>query len=118
VQGSRLRVIAPGEQAHFPVNQRGRHLEKNERRRQKAEPGRPFSAFDPRDDGIKIKAGGRDDGEPKKVFYLSLVNGAVERHATWSECEAKVKGRPGVKFKKVSSEAEAEEVLRGWGVKN
>lgn len=52
----------------------------------------------------------------KTSWYLSLVNGVLKSHATWSECEAVVKGRSGVKFKKVSSEEEASVVKKGWGV--
>ncbi|OFZ31510.1 MAG: ribonuclease HI [Bdellovibrionales bacterium RIFCSPHIGHO2_01_FULL_40_29] len=55
--------------------------------------------------------------EPKKpAWYLSLVNGVLKSHKTWSECEAVVKGRPGVKFKKVTSQEEEEQVKRQWGL--
>jgi ribonuclease HI len=47
--------------------------------------------------------------------YLSLLDGKLERHATWKECEARVKGRP-AKFKKVRSAEEESSVLRGWGL--
>lgn len=48
--------------------------------------------------------------------YLSLINGKVERHGTWIECEARVKGRPGAKFKKAMSPAQESEILAAWGV--
>lgn len=48
--------------------------------------------------------------------YLSYLDGKLERHATWAECAARVKGRP-AKFKKVRSDEEAAEVLRSWGVR-
>lgn len=48
-------------------------------------------------------------------YYLSLKNGVLERHKTWSECEQRVKGASGAKFKKVKSQAEEAEVLKGWG---
>ena len=51
-----------------------------------------------------------------KVYYLSAVNGEVARHSTWAECEARVKGRAGAKYKKVSSEAEEKAVLKSWGL--
>lgn len=51
----------------------------------------------------------------KNSWYLSLINGVVTKYSTWSECEAQVKGRPGVKFKKVSSEVEEAELLKSWG---
>ncbi|MBI2604917.1 MAG: viroplasmin family protein [Deltaproteobacteria bacterium] len=53
-------------------------------------------------------------GKKGPPVYLSLVDGKVERHATWSECEARVKGRAGAKFKKCRDDAEAARVMREW----
>ena len=36
------------------------------------------------------------------------------RHATWAECEARVKGKSGARFKKASSAAEQDAILRAW----
>ncbi len=54
----------------------------------------------------------------KKVAYsyLSLIGGTPERHKTWSECEARVKGRSGAKFKKAMSQNEEILILKEWGV--
>lgn len=52
-----------------------------------------------------------------KPFYLSLVEGVLKKHATWAECEARVKGIKNTKFKKVSSSQEEEATLKSWGVK-
>ncbi|MEK7383941.1 MAG: ribonuclease HI [Elusimicrobiota bacterium] len=49
------------------------------------------------------------------VTYLSLLEGRLEKHSTWKECEARVKGRSGAKFKKVRSPQEEKSVLEGWG---
>jgi ribonuclease HI len=46
--------------------------------------------------------------------YLSIVDGKPMRHATWSECEQRVKGRSGARFKKAMSQAEQEAILRSW----
>lgn len=59
----------------------------------------------------------RNGVKAKPLCYLSLVNGKLERHPDWTSCEARVKGRPGAKFKKAMSEQEVEEILRVWGVK-
>ncbi len=60
----------------------------------------------------------RDQGEKKAAYsYLSVVNGIPMRHATWKECEARVKGRPGAKFKKAMSADDEGKILRSWGVK-
>jgi len=48
--------------------------------------------------------------------YLSLINGKLERHATWKECEARVKGRPGAKFKKAMSPDEERKIIESWGI--
>lgn len=57
----------------------------------------------------------RKAADTRPVSYISLLNGEVQRHATWGECEARVKGRP-AKFKKVRSEEEAAEARRSWGL--
>jgi len=57
-------------------------------------------------------AGGRRSGAHS---YLSVVDGQPARHATWAECERRVKGRSGARFKKAMSPAEEEAILRSWG---
>ncbi|MEQ1721971.1 MAG: ribonuclease HI [Pseudobdellovibrio sp.] len=52
---------------------------------------------------------------PKTVWYLSYINGVLTKHATWSECEAVVKGRA-AKFKKVSNAEEEAAVKKSWGI--
>lgn len=49
--------------------------------------------------------------------YLSLVDGRLMRHATWAECEARVKGRSGAKFKKAVSATDEAAILQAWGVR-
>ena len=48
--------------------------------------------------------------------YLSLVDGIVARHATWAECERRVRGVRGARFKKVRSAAEERQVVASWGL--
>jgi ribonuclease HI len=48
--------------------------------------------------------------------YLSLVAGRPMRHATWADCERRVKGVSGARFKKAMSAAEEAQILRAWGV--
>ena len=38
------------------------------------------------------------------------------RHATWAECERRVKGHSGAKFKKAMRESDEGEILKGWGL--
>jgi ribonuclease HI len=52
----------------------------------------------------------------KAHSYLSLVGGRLERHRTWAECEARVKGRSGARYRKAMSAAEERDIARSWGV--
>lgn len=47
--------------------------------------------------------------------YLSLVGSTPMRHKTWAECERRVKGQSGAKFKKAASPEEETSILRSWG---
>lgn len=60
----------------------------------------------------------RREKKPKQAAYsyLSLVNGVLMRHATWPECERRVKGVAGAKFKKAVSEADERLIMQAWGV--
>jgi ribonuclease HI len=48
--------------------------------------------------------------------YLSVVDGRPLRHSTWAECERRVKGQPGAKFKKAISAADELAILKSWNV--
>ncbi len=50
----------------------------------------------------------------KTYSYLSLVNGILNIDKTWAECERRVKGKKGVKYKKATSEIEEKEIIRNW----
>ena len=63
--------------------------------------------------GIQTPA--EKDAAKKNTWYLSLINNQVAKYTTWKDCEAAVKGRPGVKFKKVTSATEETELLKAWG---
>ena len=56
--------------------------------------------------------GGKSKAAP--YSYLSLVDGRPMRHATWAECEQRVKGRSGARFKKATSAADQDAILRSW----
>ncbi len=56
----------------------------------------------------------RAEGGP--ASYLSLLEGRLETHSTWKDCEARVKGRSGAKFKKVRSEEEGSATRKAWGL--
>lgn len=46
--------------------------------------------------------------------YVSLVGGMIQIHKSWSECEARVKGKSGARFKKVFSKDEEIELVQSW----
>jgi len=48
--------------------------------------------------------------------YLSVVDGQPMRHATWAECERRVKGRSGARFKKATSPTDEVAILRSWSI--
>ena len=48
--------------------------------------------------------------------YLSVVDGQLARHTTWADCERRVKGRAGARFKKAMSESDESAILREWGI--
>jgi ribonuclease HI len=48
--------------------------------------------------------------------YLSVVDGVPMRHSNWAECERRVKGRSGARFKKSTSAADEVAILREWGI--
>lgn len=54
--------------------------------------------------------------KPPAHSYLSIHGGTVMRHKTWAECERRVKGQSGAKFKKAMSERDEGEILKAWGL--
>jgi ribonuclease HI len=72
--------------------------------------------------GVVENSGGKlgtKKSSPKgnPMGYVSAVDGVVERHKTWAECEKRVKGTKGAKFKKYFSEQNCEEIISEWGIK-
>jgi ribonuclease HI len=70
---------------------------------------------------LKKTSGNQVDSDKKKrssakaYSYLSLVDGQLQIHKTWTECEARVKGLSGVKFKKALSKSEEDQIKSDWG---
>lgn len=58
----------------------------------------------------------RSHGRTKAYSYLSLVGGIAKRHASWAECEARVKGKAGARYKKAVSPEDEAAILKSWGV--
>ncbi|MBF0492620.1 MAG: ribonuclease HI [Deltaproteobacteria bacterium] len=75
----------------------------------------PLSILDLPEDTSLPNSSSYKKSKSKALCYLSLVGGKVERHNTWPECEARVKGVSSAKFKKAMSEEEEKEILKNWG---
>ncbi|MEP7305124.1 MAG: RNase H family protein [Acidobacteriota bacterium] len=83
----------------------------------------PFSGYPrplldlPADTSVPARsAGASPKGKSTAHSYLSFVDGKPMRHQTWAECEKRVKGRSGARFKKAMSEADETAILLGWHV--
>jgi len=50
----------------------------------------------------------------KPYSYVSSVNGVVKTHATWAECEKRVKGVSGTRFKKSFSAEDEKAIIASW----
>ncbi|MDB5255067.1 MAG: RNase [Candidatus Nomurabacteria bacterium] len=46
--------------------------------------------------------------------YVSMVDGVVHADKTWAECEKRVKGKKGAKYKKVFSKAEETDLMQDY----
>jgi ribonuclease HI len=55
-------------------------------------------------------------GRPPGTSYLSFVHGVLQRHASWIECEARVKGVSGARFKKCATAADEQATVAAWGL--
>lgn len=62
------------------------------------------------------KSGSKKKSAGPAYSYLSLVDGVLMKHKTWAECEARVKGVRGTKFKKAMSAADEAAIMKEWGV--
>ena len=60
-------------------------------------------------------SGGRGAAAGRPYSYLSAVGGQPMRHATWAECEKRVRGVSGARFKKAMSADDEAAILRAWG---
>ncbi len=49
----------------------------------------------------------------KAYSYISMIDGKIEKHTTWAECEARVKGKK-ARFKKTLSKEDEEKIISEW----
>ena len=73
----------------------------------------------PDDTSLPKRTAGSASASKTKVSaysYLSVVGGVPMRHVTWADCERRVKGQAGARFKKAASAADEAAILSGWGI--
>lgn len=57
----------------------------------------------------------RSRSRARAYSYLSLVDGTLKKHKTWQECESRINGRKGVKYKKSISSEDEKNIIKEWG---
>lgn len=62
---------------------------------------------------VKNKTG-KSRSKAKAYSYLSMIDEVIMKHKAWEECEKRVKGKSGAKFKKSLSAEEEKGILKSW----
>ncbi len=59
-----------------------------------------------------------DNGRSKlKAYsYLSLVDGELQKHSTWADCENRVRGVKGAKYRKSISPEDEMQIIKDWNI--
>ncbi len=67
----------------------------------------------------EVKAQARSDAKKrstqKAYSYISSLDGVVQVHKTWTECEKRVKGKKGTRFKKSLDALNEKEIIKEFG---
>ena len=58
--------------------------------------------------------GTRSEKGKKAYSYVSKVDGIIQKHQTWAECEARVKGKPHVLFRKTLDHNDESAIIASW----
>ncbi len=67
------------------------------------------------EEAAKKRSDTRKRSAQKAFSYVSMVDGVVKTHSTWKECEERVKGKKGVKFKKSLDASNEKEIIKDFG---
>jgi ribonuclease HI len=62
--------------------------------------------------GTQTRTGGADG--KRAHSYLSMVDGEIRRHNTWPECNARVRGMAGARFRKTFSPQDEADLVVSW----
>jgi len=63
----------------------------------------------------QARSDARKRSAQKAYSYVSMVDGVVQTHQTWTECEARVKGKKAARFKKSLDAKNEGEIVREFG---
>ena len=63
----------------------------------------------------KDRSDARKRSAQKAYSYVSAVDGLIKVHTTWSDCEARVKGKRGTRFKKSLDAGNEKEIIKEFG---
>jgi ribonuclease HI len=76
----------------------------------------PYAIYDiPDDTSLPVRKSKSESKKKAAAYsYLSYIGGELQTHKTWSECEARVKGRSGARFKKSSSAEDEKKIIKEW----
>ncbi len=74
--------------------------------------GNSTGADDTSTSGMKKSSKSSKKSGMPAYSYVSMVNGKILTHKTWTECESEVKGKSSAKFKKVFSRTEEDELIK------
>lgn len=58
----------------------------------------------------KLKARKKSSSSAPAFSYISMVDGNIQTHATWKECEDRVKGKSKARFKKSASKSDEDQI--------
>jgi ribonuclease HI len=62
----------------------------------------------------KLKARKKSGSSAPAYSYISMVDGDIRTHATWKECEARVKGKSKARFKKSASKSDEGSIIASF----
>ncbi len=88
----------------------GRKTRKSEADRQ------PMSRPAPGGGAAASSAGQVTARPPAGSYYVSVVDGIPARHEIWADCQRRVTGVRGARYKKVRGPAEEAAVMKAWGL--
>lgn len=81
-------------------------------------PGSPMRSVRKAGAATGAKVGGKGTSKGGAAHsYVSMVDGVVATHRTWAECERRVNGRSGARFRKTTSAADEKSLIAEWGAR-